>query len=97
MLSLKPPSLPLSSCSPTHPLPLSGPGNPLYWGIMIFAVPRASPLTDGQLGHPLLHMQLETQLCGSWLVHIVVPPIGLTIFLNYKIHLTSRPSSWTIK
>jgi hypothetical protein len=24
---------PLSPCSPTHPLPLLGPGDPLYWGI----------------------------------------------------------------
>ena len=47
---------------------------------------------DDWLGHPLLHMQLEPQvppcdffdwwfspreLWGYWLVHIVVPPIGL--------------------
>ena len=31
---------------------------------MIFARPRASPLIDGRLGYPLLHMQLETQLWG---------------------------------
>ena len=31
---------------------------------MIFAIPKASPPTDGQLGHSLLHMQLDTQLCG---------------------------------
>jgi hypothetical protein len=31
---------------------------------MIFAIPRASPPIDGLLGHPLLHMQLETQLWG---------------------------------
>ena len=36
--------------------------------------------TDGQLGHLLIHMQLETQaLGGYWLVHIVVPPIRLQI------------------
>jgi hypothetical protein len=28
---------------------------------MIFTRPRASPPIDGRLGHPLLHMQLETQ------------------------------------
>ena len=44
---------------------------------MIFSRPKASPPIDGQLGHPLLHMQLETQLWGYWLVHIVVPPMGL--------------------
>jgi hypothetical protein len=31
---------------------------------MIFARPRASPPIDEQLGHPLLHMQLEKQFCG---------------------------------
>jgi hypothetical protein len=43
---------------------------------MIFARPRASLPIDGQLGHPLLHMQLETQLWGDggggggyWLVY----------------------------
>jgi hypothetical protein len=45
---------------------------------MIFSRPRASPPIDGRLGHPLLYMQLETQLWESyWLLHIVVPPIGL--------------------
>jgi hypothetical protein len=69
-------TLPLP-CSPTHPLLLPGPAIPLYWGI--FTRPRASPPVDGQLGHPLLHMQLETQFWGGWywLVHIAVPPIGL--------------------
>jgi hypothetical protein len=59
--------------------------NPLWtWhfpvlGHIIFARPRASPPIDGQLGHPLLHMQVETQARGGgyWLVHIVVPLIGL--------------------
>jgi hypothetical protein len=52
-------------CSPTHPLLFPVPGIPLYDPLhMIFARPRASPLTDGRLGHPLLHMQLETQLWG---------------------------------
>jgi hypothetical protein len=40
----------------------------------------ASLSTDGRLGHLLIHMQLETRapgVWGYWLVHIVVPPIGL--------------------
>jgi hypothetical protein len=46
---------------------------------MIFTRPKYSPPIDGLLCHPLLHMQLETQALGGgyWLVHIVVPPIGL--------------------
>jgi hypothetical protein len=50
---------------------------------MIFTRPRVSTPIDGRLGHPLLHMQLETQVPGGgggggyWLVRIVVPPIGL--------------------
>jgi hypothetical protein len=40
----------------------------------------ASLSTDGRLGHLLIDMQLESRaLKGYWLVHIVVPPIGLQI------------------
>ena len=48
-------------------------------GHIIFARSRAFPPIDSQLGQTLLHMQLETQALGAgyWLVHIVVPPIGL--------------------
>jgi hypothetical protein len=61
-------------------------------GHRIFTGPRASPPTDDRLGHPLLHMQLELRVppCvffdwwfssrefwGYWLVHIVVPLMGL--------------------
>jgi hypothetical protein len=57
-----------------------------------FTGPGASPLIDDGLGHPLLHMQLEPwvppcvlfgwwfspkELWRYWLVHIVVPPMGL--------------------
>jgi hypothetical protein len=66
------------------PALLTNPTSPASWpwhspvlGHMIFAKPRASSATDGQLGHPLLHMQLETQFWGVLLVHIVNPPIGL--------------------
>jgi hypothetical protein len=68
-----------------------------YWHSLIrghktFTGPRASPPIDDQLGHPLLHIQLEPQvpplvffdwwfrskeLWVYWLVHIVVPPMGL--------------------
>jgi hypothetical protein len=67
------------SCSPTHPLPLPGPGITLYWGIwssqhqgplfplMADYTPSAKYATrDTALGEE-----------GYWLVHIVVPPIGL--------------------
>jgi hypothetical protein len=82
----------ISNAIPKDPYTLPPPAlllNPpttasLHWhspvlGHMIFTRPRASPPIDGLLGHPLLHMQLETQLWegGYWLVHIVVPPIGL--------------------
>ena len=57
-----------------------------------FTGTRASPPIDDQLGHPLLHVQLEPwappcaffdwwfnprELLGHWLVHNVVPPMGL--------------------
>jgi hypothetical protein len=41
---------------------------------------RTSLSNDGRLGHLRIHMQLETGAPGGgeyWLVHIVVPPIGL--------------------
>ena len=53
---------------------------------MIFTRPRASPPIDRRLGHPLLHMQLETQLWGYWLVHIADPPIGLQTPLAPWVH-----------
>jgi hypothetical protein len=53
------------------PCPAPQPTTPASWprhcpvlGHMIFARPRASPPIYGQLGHPLLHIQLETKLLG---------------------------------
>jgi hypothetical protein len=46
---------------PNPPIPDSWP----VLGHMIFARLRASPPIDGRLGHPLLHMHLETQLWGG--------------------------------
>jgi hypothetical protein len=63
--------------STTHPLPRFGPGVPLYWGIYSLQVQWASLCSDGRLGHLLIHMQLESRAPGYWLVHNVVPPIGL--------------------
>ena len=65
--------------SPTHPLPLLGPGVPLYWGISILQEQCASLSNDGRPGQFLIQMQLETQVLGTGgyrLVNIVVPPIG---------------------
>jgi hypothetical protein len=60
LLSPKPP-IP----SPPRPAPqCTWPWNSPAQGHMIFARPRTSPPIDGQLGHPLLHMQLETHLWG---------------------------------
>ena len=61
---------PESPLYPPHTL-LSNPPTPASWpwhspilGHIIFSRPRASPSIDGQLGHPLLRMQLETQALG---------------------------------
>jgi hypothetical protein len=43
------------------------------------SVQWASLSSDGRLGHLLIHMQLESRAPGYWLVHNVVPPIGLQI------------------
>jgi hypothetical protein len=62
MLSQKSPIPPPHS--PTHPLPLLGPGLPQYWGIYSLKDQGASLSNDGQLGHILLHKQLETWALG---------------------------------
>jgi hypothetical protein len=62
---------------PNPPTPASWPWHSSILGHMIFARPRAFPPIYGQLGHPLLHTQLEKQFWGYWLVHVVDPPIGL--------------------
>jgi hypothetical protein len=54
--------LPLSLL-PNPPTPISWPWNSPVLGHMMFTRPRASLPIDGWLGHPLLHMQLETQFC----------------------------------
>jgi hypothetical protein len=59
MLSQKSPTR-----SPTYPLPLLGPGVPLYRGIYSLHDQWASLSSDGLLGHLLIHMQLETLALG---------------------------------
>ena len=49
---------------PNPPTPDSWPLHFPVPGHMTFTIPRASPPIDGQLGHLLLHMQLETQALG---------------------------------
>jgi hypothetical protein len=63
MLSQSPLYPPLALL-PNPPTSTSWPWDSPVVGHIIFAIPRASPPIYGQLGHPLLHMQLETQLCG---------------------------------
>jgi hypothetical protein len=66
---------------PYPPIPIFGPGIPLYWGLKSLCVQWASLSSDGRLGHLLIHMQLESRATGYWLVHIVVAPTGLQISL----------------
>jgi hypothetical protein len=49
---------------PNPHMPASYPCNSPILGHMIFTRQRAFPPIDGQQGHPLLHMQLETQFWG---------------------------------
>jgi hypothetical protein len=62
MLSPKFPIPSLLPPLPNIPTPASWPWLSPVLGHMISTRPRASPPIDGQLGHPLLHMQLEIQL-----------------------------------
>ena len=73
------PLYPLSALLPNPPTPASWPWHSPVLGHIIFARLRASSTINGKLGHALLHMQLETSSGRYWLVHIVVPPIGLQI------------------
>ena len=73
-----PPYPPTPTPLPTHSPPF-GPGVPLYRGTQSLRVQWASLSSDGRLGLLLIHMQLESRAQGYWLVHNVVPPIGLKI------------------
>jgi hypothetical protein len=61
MLSPKP-LYPPPALLPNPPIPASWPWHSPLLGHMILAIPKNSSPIDGQPGHPLLHMQLETQL-----------------------------------
>jgi hypothetical protein len=74
----KVPHTPPPTSLPTHSN-FFGHGVPLYWDIYTLRVQWASLSSDSRLGHLLIHMQLETRAPGYWLVHNVVPPIGLQI------------------
>jgi hypothetical protein len=89
----KPPYLTHTLLLPTHPpSPASQTWHSPTLGHRVFSGPRASLPIDVQQVHPLLHVQLEPwippcvlfdwwfspwKLWGYWLVHIVVPPMGL--------------------
>jgi hypothetical protein len=64
MLSPKPPIPSAPTLLPNPPTPASWPQHSPILGHIIFARPRASPPIDVRLGHPLLHMQLETHFWG---------------------------------
>jgi hypothetical protein len=60
MLSPKPPiPSPHHAPQPTYLSPAFWPWHSPLLGHMIFTRPRTSPPIDGQLGYPLLHMQLR--------------------------------------
>jgi hypothetical protein len=97
----------LWGCSPSHlPTPTSSPCYSPTLGHRAFTGPRASPPIDVWQGHPLLHMQLESwvppcilfgwwfspwELWGYWLVHIVVPSMGLQTPLALSVLSITSP------
>ena len=56
--------IPSQAVLPKPPTPASWPCHSPVLGHIISARQRASPPNDGPLGHPLLHMQLETGALG---------------------------------
>jgi hypothetical protein len=88
----KSPPYPTHNSLPTYSPPFFfGPGIPLYWGVDSLHVQWASLSSDGQLGYLLIHLQLESRARGYWLVHNVVPPIGLQIPLAPWVHSLAPP------
>jgi hypothetical protein len=88
----KPVSPPLFPCSPTHPLLLPGPGIPLYWGLepsqdqgplLPLMINKAILCYICSWSHGSLHVYslvgglVPGSSGGHWLVHIVVPSMGL--------------------
>ena len=86
--------LPHSLCSPTHPLQLPGSGIPLHWGIKPSwdQGPLLPLMTNTAIlcykyswSHESLRVYslvgglVPGSSGGYWLVHIVVPPMGLQI------------------
>jgi hypothetical protein len=58
------PLYPPPALLPNSPTPASWLWHSLVLGHMVFTSSRPSPPIDGQLGHPLLHMQPETRAMG---------------------------------
>jgi hypothetical protein len=89
---LNPPSPSSSPCSPTHSLPLPGPGTPLHWGIepsqdqgplLPLMTNKATLSYICSWSHESLYVYslvgglVPGSSGGYWLVYIVVPPMGL--------------------
>ena len=92
---VSPPKIPYPLLPPPAPQPIHS--HSQSWcsptlGHRTFTRPRASSPIDDQVGHPLLHIKLESQvppcvffdwwfspknIWGYWLVHIDVPLMGL--------------------
>ena len=80
-------------CFPTYPLPLPDPGMPLYWGIepLQDQGPLLPLMTDQAILSYICSQSHQSpcvffgwwvsprELWGYWLVHIVVPPMGLQL------------------
>ena len=71
-------SIPSPAHSPTHTLPLLGPGVPCTGAYKVCKTKGPLP-NDGQLGHPLKH-ELETRALG-------------VLVSSYQIHIFNRKKS----
>jgi hypothetical protein len=75
------PPIPSPLLFPNPPTPASCPGQFPELGHVIFTRQRASSLIDGQLGHPLLHLQLwgilvTSYCCSSYSVAVPFSSLG---------------------
>jgi hypothetical protein len=93
MLSQKPPIPPTHTSLPTHShfLALAFPCTGAYT-VCVSNGPLFPVMADSDMYHLLIHMQLESRAPGYWLVHNVVPPIGLQIPLAPWVLSLAPPS-----
>jgi hypothetical protein len=66
--------------SPTHPLPLFGPGVPLYWGSDVLSTLSASPVNTAMMQHEFfsIHKIIGSSQLWIFLEHVSIFPYNFS-------------------